>query len=262
MKQLLSIEYTKLKKLNSLKILLLCYIVIVPLLIFAFDSFLRQSPEIAMLLGGGNFFQFPLIWKLTAFSASFVNVLLCVTVVIITCNEIYFKTMRQNVIDGLSKSQVIWGKFVIVVLLSLFVTLYTFLVGFIFGIFNGGSDHIWDGIDLIFRYFLQTMGYFSFAFLFALLIKKPALAIILFISYFPVETIIKLFSGESISQFFPLQSLADMTPMPFLGIFARAQNTGGVEAWTMSLQMHYAVVLVYIALFFSFSYYLLRKRDL
>lgn len=204
MKQLLAIEFTKLKKLNSLKILLFTYIGIVPLLMFAIDYFLRQTPEIKVLIGEADFFQFPLIWKLTAFSASFVNILLCVSVVIITCNEIHFKTMRQNVIDGLSKSQLILSKFIIVVLLSLFVTMYTFLISFIFGAINGGMDQLFEGIDIVFRYFLQTLGYFSFAFLFALLLRKPALAIILFIAYFPVEFILQLFVGKNIYQFFPL----------------------------------------------------------
>lgn len=263
MKQLLSIEFTKLKKLNSLKILLFCYIGIVPLLMFAIDYFLRQTPELKVLIGDADFFQFPLIWKLTAFSASFVNILLCVSVVIITCNEIHFKTMRQNVIDGLSKRQVIISKFLIVVLFSLLVTLYTFVVSFIFGLINGGTDQLFEGIDFVFRYFLQTLGYFSFAFLFALLLRKPALAIILFIAYFPVEFILQLFVGKSIYQFFPLKSFADMTPVPFGGIFVQAaEKQSGQEIWVMSTEWHYVVAAIYIALFFGFSYFILRKRDL
>lgn len=263
MKQLLAIEYTKLKKLNSLKVLLFCYIVVVPLLVLATDYIYNLEPAIRLIVGDAAFFQFPLVWKVTALSASFVNILLCVSIVIITCNEIHFKTMRQNVIDGLSKGQVIFSKFLIVVIFSLFVTFYTFFVGFIFGAINGGMDHVFEGIDLIFRYFLQTLGYFSFAFLFALLLKKPALSIVLFIVYFPIEWILKFFIGHEVHQFLPLKSFADLTPLPFEGMFTQnVAKQKGIELWYMSVEMHYVLAVVYIALFFGISYFILRRRDL
>lgn len=54
-----------------------------------------------------------------------------------------------------------------------------------------------------------------------------------------------------------------MTPVPFQGIFAQnAEQQIGQKIWVMSVEMHYALAAIYIALFFGFSYFILRKRDL
>lgn len=263
MKQLLAIEYAKLKKLQSLKILLLCYIFVIPLWMWFVDYFFHAFPAFAILFGGKDFFTFPYIWHLTAYCASFFNILMCVSIVIITCNEIHFKTMRQNVIDGLAKKEVILSKFLVVMLFSIIVSVYTFLVGMLFGGIFSGFGNMYDGIDTIFRYFLQTIGYFSFAFLFALILRKPALAIILFIVYFPVEFISGFFVPPSVYQFFPLKSFADMTPLPFSGaLLAQAEKDTHQSIWLMPMEWHYILAIAYIALFFGLSYFILKKRDL
>ena len=53
------------------------------------------------------------------------------------------RTFKQNVIDGLSKQQVIASKFLFLIALATAVTLYTFLLSLIFGsIFSTGWQHV------------------------------------------------------------------------------------------------------------------------
>ncbi len=263
MKQLLAIEYAKLKKLTSIKIIFLAYMVIIPLWMYFMDFFFHEHPELKGLFTGDDFFVFPHIWKFATYSASFFNVLMGVTVVIITCNEIQFKTMRQNVIDGLRKQDVIISKFLVILAISLLVSFYTFLVGFVMGGIYSGFGNAYNGIDKVVLYFIQTLGYFSFAFLFAIIVKKPALSIIFFIIYFPIETIGGAFLPHVIYEFFPLKIYADLTPLPFFEkLVSQEETRTGVALWSMPEQLRLALAFVYILFFFGLSYFILKKRDL
>lgn len=263
MKQLLSIEYAKLKKLTSIKIIFLCYAVIIPMWMYFMDFFFHQHPGLKAIITDDALFAFPHVWKFTVYSASFFNVLMGVTIVIITCNEIQFKTLRQNVIDGLSKKEAIISKLFVVSVFSFIVTLYTFLTGLVLGGIYSGFDNAFDGIDRILLYLLQTLGYFSFAFLFALVVRRSALSIILFIVYFPVESIAGAFLPKGLYQFFPLKVLADLTPMPFFEkLLSQAEKISGEKIWLLPMEWKIILSLVYSALFFGISYYILKKRDL
>lgn len=263
MKQLLAIEYTKLKKLNSLKAIFISYMVIIPLWMYFMEFFLSQNPGVKHLFTDNSTFSFPHVWRFTTYSASFFNVLMGVVVVIITCNELQFKTMRQNVIDGLSKRDVILGKFMVIVLLSVLVTFYTFLVALIMGGIYSGFGNAFNGIDKIWPYLLQTLGYFSFAFLFALIVRRPALAIIFFIIYFPIETIAGAFLPGGMYQFFPLKVWADLTPIPFFEqMIEVAEKNGKQDIWILPMAWKWVLSFFYVFVSFGLSYFILRRRDL
>jgi ABC-type transport system involved in multi-copper enzyme maturation permease subunit len=263
MKQLLAIEYAKLKKLTSIKIIFLAYMIIIPLMMYGMEAFFNLNPAFKQLLISDPLFEFPQIWKYTVYSASFFNVLMGVTIVIVTCNEFQFKTFRQNVIEGMSKTQVITSKFLLVLLMSVMVTLYTFLVGFILGGLYSGFGNAYEGIHQIFYYLLQTVGYFSFAFLFAIIVRKSALSIVLFIIYFPIETIVGIFLPKGLYQFFPLKVLADLTPMPFFEhLMAIEEKRTKIDYWFMPTEWKIIISFAYVLLFFGLSYFILKKRDL
>jgi ABC-2 type transport system permease protein len=262
MKQLLSIEYAKLRKLSSLKIILFVYMIVGPLWMYVYSRTMEMSPVLKHILGDPDvMFAFPRVWNMVAWCNGCFNVLLGVAVVIIICNEIHFRTMRQNVIDGLSKRDVIVSKFMIVVLLSVFVTLYTALIAFIFGSWHSGAASFYPNSHYIFVYFLQTLGYFSVAFLLASLIQRPALSIVLFIFIFPIEWVVSRFVPYEVSGFLPLRSMSRLTPDPFETI-ENALRSADEQIWVMPVWMYVVTASVYILLVFIFSYYLLRKRDL
>ena len=268
MKQLLSIEYSKLRKLTSLKVILLIYMALVPLWMLFLGYIYDMNGQLSkMLLDRESLYEFPGVWGTITYSASFFNLLAAVVIVIITCNEIHFRTMRQNVIDGLTKQQVILSKFFVIICIAAFITLYTALLGLIIGLCNPGASGVFDGISAVPTYFLQTIGYFSFAFFFAVLVKRPALSIIFFIVSFFIETIIGWIIRGTVSevpsQFFPLTSFSQLTPDAFFGKIneARIQATG-VIPWVMPVWGQLLLASFYILLFFAIAYSVLKRRDL
>jgi ABC-type transport system involved in multi-copper enzyme maturation permease subunit len=224
------------------------------------DFAFRMNPQLKPIFTQQDLFAFPDIWSFTTYCASFFNILLCVVIVVITCNEIQHKTMRQNIIDGLSKQQVIMGKFVLVLFFSILATLITFLTGLIIGGCTNGFSNMYENIHLVVLYFVQTLGYFSFAFLFALIVKRPAIAIITFILFFPVEFIIGQLVTDEVYQFFPLKVYADLTPLPFFKqvLAATSQN----NLWLMDMSQKMMLSGFYVIVFFSLTYMILKRRDL
>lgn len=261
--KLLNLEFVKLKKFHALKYILLSYFIAVPGLMYFMNFIFNKMPGLKKIFTQHDTLLFPHIWSFITFSASFFNVLLAVIIVIITTNDFQYKTMRQNIIDGLSKHDVILGKFISVVILSFIATLYTFICGLVIGGLHSGTFDCYGNIHLLFLYAIQTLGYFSFAFLFAIVVKKPAIAIITFIFYFPVETIIGQIISRDIYQFFPLKVFADLTPMPFFqAVIALDEKEVGHKLFFLDTNFRIVLSLIYVLLFFLGTYFLLKRKDL
>lgn len=257
---LLKIEFSKVRNYKTFWAMLLIYMGMVPLVFFALSSiefpFFPEESEI---------FGFPTVWNYITWTASWLNLLLGVLVVTITCNEITFRTQRQNIIDGLSRKQMILSKFYFFTALAAFVTFYTFLIGFVFGIIYAGFNDVFSGISFIGIYFVQTLGYFSFAFLFAVLVKRSALAIIFYILIFLFKFIFPLAIGDYAAQFMPINVIADLTPFPFfkeLFKMAATQDPDFVEPVILSQSVRSIVAIGWISFFIFLGYFVVKRRDL
>lgn len=270
MKQLLSIEYTKLKNLTSLKVILLVYMVMVPafmyLLTYVFGTYIEQFFPLKI-----NVWAFPKVWNVSTYAASFFNLMMGVTIVIIICNEYNFRTIKQNIIEGMSLRQFIVSKFLVVFVLASIVTLYTALLAIISGAINGSLGEFYNYSHYIFIYYLQAIGYFSFAFFFAILIKRPALAIILFILSFIVEwiigIIITLNISKSIYNYFPLNVFSNLTPNP---LKVELEKAASMDPDAKSREIipdlstfdNVMFSMLYIAIFFGVAYLVLKRKDI
>ncbi len=261
MRNIIALEYAKLRKFQTLKILFAVYMVVVPAWMYFMNFFFKMNPDLKAIFTQDNPFDFPHIWNFITYSASFFNILLAVLVVIVTTNDIQYKTMRQNIIEGLTKHQVILGKFVFVIFLSAIATIYTFLCGLVIGLIESSNMDIYQNVHLNALYFIQTIGYFSFAFLFAIVVKRPAVAIVTFILYFPVETIVGNIISSKMYQFFPLKVYADLTPVPFFKAILHSGSKGG-NVFLLSLNEQLLLAGFYIVLCFVGTYFILRRRDL
>ena len=252
MKKLATLEWMKLKRSNTAKIILLVYAILVPVLYWMFSLI-----EVGPFRVPTSAFQFPSSYHLTAWTASWFNLMVGVIIIVYTTNEIKFKTQRQNAIDGLRKIDIILSKFIVVLGLSLTVTLYTFLVAFVSGLVTGSSGSIFDGIEFIGYYFISTIGYFAFAFFFANLVRLPALAIIIYIFSTLIEGIVGMIAVQKYAQFFPLSTFADLVPFP-LDIFAADVPDPSL----MTRGQASLLALVYISAFVMGAYLIIKKRDI
>ncbi|GAB5417809.1 MAG: hypothetical protein Crog4KO_24430 [Crocinitomicaceae bacterium] len=259
MMKLATIEWMKLRRLNTMKVILLIYAGLVPT-IYLLLSLLQVGPFHVT----EDIYIFPDVYPTMAWVSSFFNLIIGVIIIVFTCNELKYKTQRQNVIDGLNKREIIFSKFIVVIGLSLAVTLYTFLLAMIFGLANG-STGVFDGIDQIGVYFIMTLGYFAFAYFFANLVKLPALAIILYLVSTTVEGIIGFIAIKEYSQFLPLTTFSNLVPFPIailqksIGMKAQAQADA---SQLLSQGGQTLMAFIYLTIFVVISYLVIKRRDI
>lgn len=259
MMKLIQLEWMKLRNLNTLKIILLIYGIVLPG-IYLLYSQLQFGPFNVT----SEVYQFPEVYGMMAWTSSWFNLIIGVIIIVFTTNEIKYKTQRQNLIDGLKKSDIILAKFLVVVGLAAAVSLYVFLLAFVFGLINGGTG-MFDGIDQIGVYFIMTLGYFAFAFFFANLVKLPALAIILYLLSTVIEGILGFLTIQDYVQFLPLSTFKGLVPFPTI-IF---QKSIGIEmdseianATFLTQGMRTLLAFGYMSVFLIVSYAVIKRRDI
>jgi ABC-type transport system involved in multi-copper enzyme maturation permease subunit len=229
-------------------------------------------------LADQGIFNFPYIWHFNTFITAFFKLFLAIVIVSMMSNEYSNKTIKQNLIDGLSKKEFILSKFLTVISFSLISTLFVFVVSLILGLaysdYNELSIILTD-LEFLLAFFVKLMGFFSFCLFLGILVKRSAFALGFLILWQIFEGIFrglirwKLFDGDttdSIMGFFPLQAMFNLIEEPFsrLGAVQSVADQMG-EKLTLDYHMHWyeiLIVLVWTAIFIYSSYALLKKRDL
>ena len=178
-------------------------------------------------------------------------------------NEYSFKTHRQNIIDGWSRSEFINIKIVLIVIISLLATLFVFLTSVFYGLL-AGSTFSFEKIQFIGFYFIQALSYCMFALLIGVLIKRSGLSIGLFFLYcFIIENFlgailnnmggVKSISGPG--DFLPLNSVDNLIPFPF---FRNIVQLGSLPSMYILLSLS----AVYLGLYYFACVKRFNKQDL
>ena len=246
MLRLLNIELQKIRYNKSAKVITIVYFVLI--------TFIALIASIEFNFGDFNFrvadqgiFNFPFIWHFNSFMAAILKIFLAVVIVSMMSNEYSYRTLKQNLIDGLSKKEFVLSKFLTVILFAVISTL-----------------------------FLKLVTFFSFCLFLGVLVKRSAFALGFLIIWFIIEKIIygllewEFFRGtdiaDNISQFFPLEAMSNLIKEPFtrLGAVQSAANQLG-DSFTKTYDVELSavvIVLVWTFLFIYWSYAILKRRDL
>jgi len=258
MMKLAQLEWMKLRGLVTMRVILLIYAVLLPIM-YLLLSQLQFGPFNVP----ETIYEFPSCYGMLAWVSSYFNLMIGVIIIVFITNELKYKTQRQNMIDGLSKRDMILSKFIVVIGLAVCITVYVFILAFIFGLINGGEG-MFDGIEQIGVYFIMTLGYFSFAFFFANLVKLPALAILLYLVSTIVEWILGLLTVQNYVQFFPLTTFSGLVPFPTEILNQTVQmeiqsDPSSGYIWEQGARV--LLGLGYMLIFLLISYFVIKKRD-
>ena len=106
----LRIEWMKIKHYRTFWILLSIVVVSIP----AYNYVIYDLIDTKLRVNGqnilGNPFSFPDAWQTVSFNASMLLLIPAILIITLTTNEFTYKTHRQNIIDGWSRSQFIYVK--------------------------------------------------------------------------------------------------------------------------------------------------------
>lgn len=278
MNRLISIELQKIWKNKASKVLTLTYFILL--------SFIALIASIKFDIGIFKFhlaemgiFNFPFIWHFNTYIAAWLKFFLAIVIVSMMANEYSYGTLKQNLIDGLSKKEFVLSKFLTVVLFALCSTIFVFVMSLILGLcFSSYNefDVILMDLDYLLAFFVKLTGFFSFCLFLGILVKRSAFALGFLLVWSIIEGIVKgvlafkIFPNSStddyVMQFFPLEAMSNLIVEPFtrLSVIKSIGTQMGVED-TKDYGVHYfsvLIVLVWTFLFVYFSYKILKNRDL
>ncbi len=279
MLRLLNIELQKLKYNRSAKVISIVY--------FALIGFTAFIVSIEFNFGGVNFrvadqgiFNFPFIWHFNTWVVAWLKIFFAIVIVSIVSNEYSYRTIKQNLIDGLSKREFLTSKFITVVLFTVISTIALFLVSLILGlIFSDYTEFsiIFSDMQFIFAYFLKLLTFFSFCMFLGFWIKRSAFAlgflglwqvieglIAILFQYIKIKTDVNLF--DTVYNFLPLNAMSDLVPEPFtrFGAVQSAANQLG-ESFNKNYDVPWlsvGICILWTIIFVYGSYAILKKRDL
>jgi len=276
--RLIDIELHKLKNNRASRVLIVTYfILLTSIALIAAIKF--DIGPVQFHLAEQGIFNFPYIWHFNTFIAAFFKFFLLLVIVSMMANEYSNKTLKQNLIDGLSKKEFILSKFYTVVLFAFISTLFVFVVSLVLGLIYSDYNEfsiIFSDLDYLFAFFVKLLGFFSFGLFLGMLIKRSAFAVGAMMIWFFAEiigyNILKwnIFRdtdiAEYIFQFAPLNAMWNLIDEPFsrLNAVKTIANQIG-EEFSNDYGVHWyeiAIVLGWTALFIYGSYYLLKIRDL
>jgi len=222
MKSLLAIEWLKVKKYTTFWVLAGLFTV----LLFAWNY--MNSSGLLKLAGPNNIglltnaYKFPEIWDNVAHWTKFFSGLVAIVIIILTTNEYQYRTNRQNVIDGWSRSQFYNAKWLLVLVMTVLITFYTFLLVLIFALANGSSmSDMGAHAEKLLYVMVMALDYFSFALTLSFFFKRSGMTIVIFLLYtYIIEIIFQQLLNWKIAwkpgNYLPLQCSAELLPFPLL----------------------------------------------
>jgi ABC-type transport system involved in multi-copper enzyme maturation permease subunit len=277
MKRLLQIEFIKLWNNKASRALILSYFVLLTSIALVAAIKFDIGP-VKFHLAEQGIFNFPYIWHFNTFITAFFKLFLAIVIVSMMANEYSNKTIKQNLIDGLSKKEFILSKFLTVISFALISTVFVFVVSMILGLIYSDYNEIsiiFSDMEFLLAFFIKLVGFFSFCLFLGILVKRSAFALGFLILWQVFEGFVrgmirwKLFDGETtdaIMGFFPLNSMFNLIKEPFSRLSA-VQTVADQIGEELALDYHvqfYEILIVtgWTAIFVYLSYALLKKRDL
>ena len=280
MLRLLSIELHKLKHNTASKVLIIIYfglLVSIALVAAVKIPFFGKNIHLAEQ----GIFNFPYIWHFNTYVAATLKFFLLLVIVSMMANEYSNKTLKQNLIDGLSKKQFVLSKFYTVIVFAAISTIFVFIVSLVLGLFYSDYNKlsiITSDLEYLVAFFVKLVGFFSFGLFLGILVKRSAFAIGAMVIWWMIEgaywlVALWLFKDAKEAMvkasnamfWLPLEAMSNLIKEPGskLGIVKNlAKQMGG---FTKSYEVEVAtilIVLVWTFIFIYMSYVLLKKRDL
>ncbi len=279
MKRLLAIEFQKAWKNKASRVLTISYFVLLSFLALIasikFDLF-----GIQIRIADQGIFNFPYIWHFNSWLADWAKLFLALVVVSMISNEYSYGTLKQNLIDGLSKKEFLQSKFLAIIAFSALSTVFVFALSLILGLCFSSYDEpsiVFSDLEYLLAYFVKHVCFFAFCIFLAILVKRSAFAIGFLFIWWVFEAMLqhmllpRLFGSTDVAarivDFLPIESMANLIKEPITKFqaYKAIENQINADAIAKDYSVHWyeiSVVVLWTVFFFITSFKLLQKRDL
>jgi len=277
MKRLFLIEFDKLRTNRSSRILIGAYfILLTSIALIAAIKF--DIGPIKFHLAEQGIFNFPYVWHFNAFVGAWFKIFLAVVIVSMTANEYSNKTIKQNLIDGLSKREFLHSKWIMIFAFAGISTLFIFVVSLILGLMYSNYTElgiIFSDFEYLLAYFLKLVAFFGFCLFLGTVIKRSAFALGFLGVWQMFEGICygllkwkspSWIDADQVFRLFPLNAMSNLVPEPFTRLSAvrnLAEQVGEVMQTNSAVRFwNIVIVVLWSYIFYLLTYRLLKRRDL
>jgi hypothetical protein len=216
-------------------------------------------------------YYFPDVWQNVAFFASIRYVLIfpAIIMTILITNEFTFKTIKQNIINGMSKAEFLVSKLLIIFLMAILMTSVLTAGAFIIGLAHSGFNDIaflTKGIPFMAGFFVSILCYMIYAFFTGFLLRNTGLSIAIFTLYsLIIEPVVYFFLRapfmfrNTIYTYLPVNAVIRLAEYPAIPTLKKLMG--------LELQSHVSftaclVPLGYAAIMTLIVFIVIRKKDL
>lgn len=206
-------------------------------------------------------YHFPDIWLNLIWFSGWFKVVLAIMVVISVTNEFAYRTLRQNIIDGLSRWQFLLSKILTNILLSAMSVIMIGVIALATGLIYSPSAayaNILTDMEFLPAYFLEVFFFLSYALMISILIQRSGLTIIFLLLSQMIELIITANLDDYVPEiipFFPMKSLWLLIEIPY-------PRYGFQEIKDFIDFKSVAIVCFWTILFNYFSYLKIKRADI
>ena len=217
--KLLNIEWQKLKPYTFFWIFAGLYFFILFGALYITFHFLQNTAALT---------NAPVSWHNITYIAGFFNFFLVILVILYSTNEYQFNTYRQNVIDGLSRSQLFLSKLYINLLLAIYAAITLTILFLLLNLFSGVSlntDSLFTDIYYLFYHFIKCFCLLSIAFFVSLVFKRGIISILLFIVIGIADVMLSNLIKISFLELLPFSACGNLIINPMAAILPVTQST-------------------------------------
>lgn len=272
---LLSLEWKKFSDNSVVRLFVLMFLLTLPVTIFMFDQFQKAPPPFPQQK---DIFGFPGIWEYQFYVASWlVFFFLGYVIIYMVTSEVDFKTMRQNIITGLTRKEYFLAKVFVILVIAFISTILYVLICLAFGYAYGEPPSFagaFDKASMIFigKYYLMNLAYMGFGLMLAMLIRKSGIAIFFYVTYVIFIEPMMRWAGAgyvlkdtdymSLVNFLPLNAIEDLGPLPIYKKGMNIPNFGKDMEFLLTDNQAILSSAIYVLIFFGIAYYTFIKRDI
>jgi len=263
----LRIEWLKLKYYRTFWILLGIIVVCIPAFNYViYDITDNSFPKINGQNLLGNPFSFPNVWSTVPYNAGILVFIPAILIITLFTNEYSYRTHRQNIIDGWSRSRFIFIKLTQVFILTLFITIIVVFTCMYFGLHTQKGVQPkagWEQLRFILFYFIEMLDYSLIAVIFAMLIRRAGLAMGIFFLYMIIEQFVVSLGRNKYKltwvDYLPEEVSDRLIPQPFARRILTPNNNG---LWEKHVPLYLSIAVLYIIIYILFISWRFRKADL
>lgn len=267
--QLLQLEWLKYKNNRTFLISFILFAIFLPSSVMVILSFGEFPPPLPQ---PRSFFNIPDIWEFIGYAgnwlAYFIFGFLGVYMVTV---ETANRTIRQSVINGMSRFNVVSGKVIFLVVIAIAATIFYILSALILASLGSepyqGQPFFGENW-IIFRFFLTVLSYLVFGFLIGLITRSMGLGVLIYFMYvFFIEAALRYLVHYNITGgrsmiFYPMNAVEDLTPSPLYDMPGLESNMNMDFKLFMTPTEAIITSSIYLIIFIVVCYQIVLRRDL